>query len=255
MNHAQRVLLDREYRVDYALVYEYWERSHNDLEELRLFNLMQTWFEKKISGKILSRREKTGENEMKLILFNGPPRSGKDTSAAMAMNFLAEKSCFGAYGYHYRFAEPLKDAVHALFGLAWVDTEHFNDQKSTKLDILFGMTPRAAYIWLSEQCAKPKFGNDFFAKVAVNRLKNFASATVVISDCGFQPEVDVLINEFGRENVHVIHVHRMGCDYKEDSRGYIKHPDLDHMYFLRNDGTMEHLREDVYTILRSIING
>lgn len=190
---------------------------------------------------------------MKLVLFNGPPRSGKDTSTLMAMNFLQEHKCYGHGAYAYRFAEPLKDAVHALFGMAGIETEHFNDRKSTKTDEFLGMTPREAYIWMSEICAKPKFGKDFFAKVAVNHLKQFNDMTVVISDCGFQAEVDVLIDEFGVENVWLVHVHRMGCDFKNDSRGFIKHPDLQHMLFLRNDGTLEHLRDDIKALLKRIL--
>lgn len=190
---------------------------------------------------------------MKLILFNGPPRSGKDTSTAIMLKGLGLKA------FHYRFASPLKNAVHALFGLAGIPEEAFTNNKDERLDAFCDMTPRQAYIWMSEEVAKPKFGKNFFAKVAVTEIKAKLSVmkdphlTAVISDCGFQQEVDVLIAEFGKENVHIIHIHRMGCDYKNDSRGYIKHPDLTNMHFLRNDGTLEHLRDDIHGLMRRIL--
>lgn len=190
---------------------------------------------------------------MKLILFNGPPRSGKDTSTGMMLEALGLKA------FSYRFASPLKNAVHALFGMHGIHEEGLSHVKDKKSDVFFGMSPREAYIWMSEYAAKPKFGKDFFAKVAVTNIRakfiHETDATIVISDCGFQAEVDVLIAEFGRENVYIVHLHRMGCDFKKqnDSRGYIKHPDLEHMLFLRNDGTLEHLRDDIHNLMRRIL--
>lgn len=189
---------------------------------------------------------------MRIILFNGPPRSGKDTASTMARDHLLQKQ---AGVYLYRFAEPLKDAVHALFGFTGVDTEHFNALKGEMLDEFFGMTPREAYIWMSEEVAKPKFGQDFFVKIAIRHMQEYADHNIfVVSDCGFQVEADELIKAFGGDNVWVLQLWRTGCDFKKDSRGYITHPKEDHTIKILNGSDLIEFREAVNHTINRILH-
>lgn len=187
----------------------------------------------------------------KVILFNGPPRSGKDT-ASQATQIILERAKKSVYAY--RFAEPLKDAVHALFGMAGIMVEHFDGLKDVKLGQMFGMSPREAYIWLSEECVKPRFGKDFFAHVAVNHLKSFGNITVVVSDCGFQEEVDVLIAHFGADNVALVHLLREDTSFQNDSRRYVEHIP-ERSYVINNNGTIADLSNSIEKVLEGFING
>ena len=185
----------------------------------------------------------------KIILFNGPPRSGKDTATRMALSMLGDKGAF------YRFAEPLKDAVHAMIGYAGVNCEHFNNVKNEVSKEFFGMSPRQMYIWLSEEVLKPKFGKDYFARIAVTKIKQMAQDVVVIADCGFVSECQALGEEFGFENVHVVHMHRNGCSFAGDSRNYIWTSERQWTQIIENNGTLGMLERDVIKLLGSIERG
>jgi hypothetical protein len=183
----------------------------------------------------------------KIILFNGPPRSGKDTATKFALEYLGDRGRF------YRFAEPLKDAAHALFGMSGCTTEHFDSMKGVHLPQFFGMTPREAYIWLSEEVAKPKFGKDFFTRVAVNALKNYDDHVIVISDCGFQDEVDGLIEEFGGENIFVVRIMREGTSFEGDSRSYVSNK-MTRAYHITNNGLLSDLRKSVFKFIKGTVD-
>lgn len=194
--------------------------------------------------------------QTKIILFNGPPRSGKDTATKLMLEIIYGSERDGVNrrsAYHYRFAEPLKDAVHALFGMSGILTEHFDAVKGTPCNQMMSMTPRQAYIWLSEEVAKPKFGDDFFAKVAINHLKQFEDAAVVISDFGFQVEVDTLVKHFGEENIMVVYLMRDGANYNDDSRRYIEH-NPNYCRAIYNNGTVEDLKVQIKKNLGGFIN-
>lgn len=186
----------------------------------------------------------------KIILFNGPPRSGKDTAT-----FIACASVHNAV--HYRFASPLKRAVHELFGLKDVPEEMFNKRKSDHQDLMHGMTPREAYIWMSEEVARPKFGQDFFARSAVTAITKICqekgSDVVIISDCGFQIEVDHLVDSFGEDNLSVVRLMRNDRTFENDSRGYVEHPVPYHNYIVMNNGTMKQFKDSVIKVVGDIL--
>lgn len=189
----------------------------------------------------------------KIVLFNGPPSSGKDTASDFTMAWLKQS---GKNGIHYRFAAPLKDATHALFGLK-VGREHFNECKNVPSSLFLGMSPRQAYIWMSEEAVKPKFGKDFFAKVAVHLISERIVASgksdgvIVVSDCGFAEEVDALIEAFGAENVAVVHLKRSGTDYTNDSRSYIENVDCK-KYLIHNNGGLADFKDQVIATVKAI---
>lgn len=191
--------------------------------------------------------------EKRVIFFNGPPRVGKDTAAKYARLYLRD---VGLLCSSIKVSTPLKKAVHAMFGLD-VGVDHFEDRKDKPCEEMFGAVPVEEYIELSEKYLKPRFGPDFFAKTAVNQI-HIAPGVVIVSDCGFQAEVDAVIAEFGAKNVVVIQLHRPGTSFdnrgngKPDSRHYVNPRDAV-LYGIQNDSTLEEYEERVYNTLNDII--
>lgn len=177
-------------------------------------------------------------NSPKIIVFNGPPRSGKDTAVEAVM---ADELLVDFAPMHLKFAEPLKRAVHALIGQAQVPLEQFSEQKDSYIDDFFGFTPRQLYIAMSEEFAKPKFGPQYFGLVAIKQIEHFIRnldflaltpdhtpkvPLILVSDCGFKEELLPLVRCFGASNILMVHVHREGCTFNNDSRSYVKAGDI-----------------------------
>lgn len=178
----------------------------------------------------------------RVILFNGPRRVGKDTAVAVTKRVVED---FNQFPHQLRVAEPLKNAIHALWGYDGVKSDFFEEQKDLKLPELNNNSPRELYIDLSEQYVKmcALYTPDHFGRVAVTRINRLPSGVVVVSDCGFDAEVRQLSEAFGWENVQLIRIHRKVEDGVEDSRGYVKHcsTDID----LQNDGTLDQFKGKV----------
>lgn len=154
----------------------------------------------------------------KIILVNGPPRSGKDSLAAIFGELRQAKPI--------KFADPLRKAVPAMFGMA-PDVYHdlIENHKETPTDLLMGMSPREAQIWLSEEVMKPRFGKYVFGLVAANAIQAAPYIdTWCFSDSGFTEEAEVIVEAFGAKNVALIKLEREGCTFAGDSRSYISLP-------------------------------
>lgn len=168
----------------------------------------------------------------KIFLLNGPPRAGKDTAAARLSHFYSG----GSKGLK-KFAAPIKDAVTAIYHGG--NREEFNrfdtaELKDTPQEVYFGKTCRQVQIGVSENFLKP-FHNDsgIFGKILRNDIQrdletdnDWVFKTYFISDSGFRPEAEILIEEFGAENVILFRIFREGYTFKGDSRGYITLKDL-----------------------------
>lgn len=183
---------------------------------------------------------------MKIVLFNGPPRSGKDTAANMLDDYLWDNTDVNTVPY--KFAKPLKVTTHSLYGLYDLPHDHFEDTKDIPNELFFGLTPREAYIKVAQEMVKPILGNDHWARLLIKHIKPFQELTVhsvvIISDCGFIEEIQPLKKVFGTENMLIVHMKRDGCDFKKDSRGYVTDPEISTME-ISNNGTTEELFEQV----------
>lgn len=163
-----------------------------------------------------------------VIVLNGPPRCGKDTLSGM----LAAE--FGAV--ELKFAAILKRMVHQAFGLHDVPVDHFEAVKDQPQDTFFGRTPREAYIAFSETFIKPLYGQKFFGTELARQIAGSGAERFVVSDGGFPAEMEPLY-EVAR--VELVHVKRPGCDFSNDSRDWLPHPDLE----LHNVGDLADLRK------------
>lgn len=149
-----------------------------------------------------------------VVLFNGPPRSGKDTYAK-ELNKLLDNSI------HVHFAEILKDATHKAFGLLDVPFDYFEDRKDNECEELYGAKPRDCYIHMSENVFKPLCGQDYFVKRMYNDIISKSDKDIIlISDCGFNVEVEFLSKCNDIRCLYCI-LEREGHDFSSDSREYI----------------------------------
>jgi len=150
----------------------------------------------------------------KILLLNGPPRSGKDTIA----EWLETRGW-----YHGKFSKVLKERCHDLYGMTGEAHDAFEEEKDTVLPEFYGVSPRDAYINLSEDLMKPRHGEDIWVRMFVDELKNVSNDYIVVSDLGFQVEYETLMKLFGYKKISLGMIYRAGCDFSKDSRDYV-HP-------------------------------
>lgn len=180
----------------------------------------------------------------RIFFINGPPRAGKDTVGKLI------ESNAGAPVYQAKFAAELKRRTHALYGITTVPHDHFEGVKDCKRLEFFGVTPRRAYIAVSERLMKPLHGENVFGRLlAADIIENTSSADlVVITDSGFAAEAQPVIEFFGADACALIRVHRPGCTFDGDSRSFIE---LDGVrtFDLHNNAGLEMLEHGVRQIL------
>ena len=165
---------------------------------------------------------------MKILLLNGPPRSGKDTIGEIVKQLYPYQSTILE-----KFAKSVKEGTHGMLGIfkeeSVEEANAFESWKDEPRPEFFGLTPRQAYIWYSEEVMKPKFGNDIFGRLTTERITRRHAERrdikrVVITDSGFPEEALCIRDRFGAHNVVLVHLYREGCSFENDSRNYIEIP-------------------------------
>lgn len=156
-----------------------------------------------------------------VIFLNGPPRCGKDTLAKHIAETLPGFKVF-------KFAEILKERTHALYGGYGLPHNHFEETKDTVSDFFLGLTPRQAYIHVSETLMKPVHGDQVFGRLLLAKMLGQSSSVkaFLISDSGFAPEAIPVINHFGADSCVLVRIHaeKRGCSFRNDSRSHITLP-------------------------------
>ena len=148
-----------------------------------------------------------------IVIFNGPPGSGKDEAASLYKRELG----FHSLSFkHVLFKETIKH-----FGVSeeWF-MEGYNDreQKEKKEHSLGNRSRREAMIYMSEEVIKPNHGKDFFGVQVASEIKK--SVNYAISDGGFVEELVPLVNKVGNKNIVIVQLTRDNCSYSSDSRRY-----------------------------------
>lgn len=157
----------------------------------------------------------------KIIGLAGRARSGKDTVATL----------FSRTHRIVRFAQPIKDAVKALYG--WSDVAVETETKDT-VDPYWGVSPRSAMQHVA-QTTRMFVANDFFVK---RLFDSWEGDAIVIADVRYKHEVDA-IHEKG------------GITIKITREGTTKHDieftvdELETTYQLSNNGTLDDLRRQI----------
>lgn len=142
---------------------------------------------------------------MKLIALTGLPRSGKDT-VAQHLNW--------AHGYHKRaFATPLKQAAAILLGReVWEMEGEFGFDREALLPE-WGFTTRRFLQYLGTEGLR-NFQQDFWIRRMLQSLTGLSR--VVITDCRFQNEVD-LVHELGGTVVQILRPGLVASDHVSDN--------------------------------------
>ena len=174
---------------------------------------------------------------MKLILLNGPPRSGKSTAAGIIQAGNPQRAVVS-------YADPLKRAVHGLrlgdVGYQ-MPPDAFEPIKDAPQELLCGRTWRDEYIYHAERVIKPKAGREWFAKQFIKMAQQTRADIVIAPDLGFQEELIEATRTVGVTNLQVIRLHREGCCFKDDSREYIHNRSV-HSADVTNNSTVSDLR-------------
>lgn len=176
----------------------------------------------------------------KFIVLNGPPKSGKDT---IGQALYAELTFRGVKVKREKFASPIKDAVAAFLGLTEVERTMYFENPEVKdhpSRVFFNKTPRQVLISFSEDWVKQKFGAEAFGYLLKLRTEDLPDDYIVVTDCGF----DVELNPFDVTDIAVVRLHRDGCSYKNDSRGYITRDDI-FSFDVKNNNEPEHIAQAI----------
>lgn len=193
-----------------------------------------------------------GKEKFHIVLFNGPPRSGKDTACDYAVSNFDEVTAL------VKFARPIKDACRKFYGLTKEEWDYYDSaaNKDKESSTFYGKTCREAQIAISEIFAKPFHGDQaIFGKIFCRNVhKWYNGGIIVVSDSGFVEEAVEACSFFGKDNITLVRVRRPGCDYTKDSRNYIYLEDLGVKCFeLENDMPLEVYHERVDGIMRDVI--
>ncbi len=103
--------------------------------------------------------------------------------------------------------EKIKDDPHRL-----LQQHHPADEPNTVRELL---------IAISEEFLKPRYGQDFFGRIAVREAGQSTNNLLLYSDCGFAPEVEHVVRAVGPSNCLLFRMYRDGCNYDKDSRSYL----------------------------------
>lgn len=159
-----------------------------------------------------------------IILFNGPPGTGKD----LAADFY-KKLGFKHLSFKYQL---YKETIN-YFGVDehwFMDGYNNREIKEIPSTLLGNMSRREAMIYVSEKVIKPKQGLDYFGKLVANEID--LEKDYVISDGGFIDELVPVLERVGSKNFILVQLTREGHDYSTDSRRYFQGTRLMHEYVL-----------------------
>lgn len=197
----------------------------------------------------------------KVVLLNGPPRSGKDTVAQMMTEYwLRSSDSFRLR--KYKFAGLLHDFWQKIFYAFADDYEQYQSyvDGSDKSNVLasVGIAYRTGMISLSEDFVKPMLGKDFFGLYTAKQIAKDAEEenvpfVAIISDSGFAEEAVALIEEFGAENILLVHLFRDGSNFSGDSRSYINLDTFGVTTIELDNISIEQLERDSITILTTFM--
>lgn len=197
-----------------------------------------------------------------ILIFNGPPGSGKDAAA----DFFIRKGFV-----HVSFKEELFNETIKFFDVdaEWFMTGYMDRSiKERSEGLLEGMSRREAMIFVSEEVIKPLHGKDYFGVIASSRIED--GKDYCFSDGGFVEELLPVINNPSANQVILIQLTRNGCDFSSDSRRYfdghlveqiileketpvsnihvLPHRFPVRMYRVHNNGTLQQFEDALQTI-------
>lgn len=193
---------------------------------------------------------------MKIIAFNGPPSSGKDTAAGILKYNLLKH---GVSCKQFSFAQSLKYAAHAVLDISEDRVDSYG--KDIKYPEFNNKSLRDVYIWLGE-ISKENFGADYWAKKLIKKVDfyhktklemgcNEDDIVAVITDLGFDFELEAL--KKADFDISIVRLEREGCDFRIDPRCYVEPQGCD-FEILSNNSNLNDFKNTLmnYAIERGI---
>ena len=198
-----------------------------------------------------------------IIGICGFQSSGKDTIA----DYLIHNHGF----IKLSFASALKDIISIMFGWSRDKLEGLTkedrewreqiDQTWSQMLDMPHLTPRFVMQYFGTDLFRNNFHQDIWTKIVENKLNMLKDKNVVVSDCRFPNEIDMIIRLQGR----VIQVHRNPPEWFYKFREGENQTDVIHMhqseiawvrcskdYDIENTGTLEELYKTIDEIIINI---
>lgn len=186
-------------------------------------------------------------NLPRFLFINGPSGSGKTTLARLICE---------AQGSAYResFAEPIRQMLYNVFffkedpfaptlDLRKAEVkksrmpfqEDLDEKGASDADYI---TIRDEMIAFSEEYMKRRYGDRIFGKLLFARCEeqSLFYSSFVIDDNGFAPEAQFIVDKIGADSCILLRLHRDGCNFSGDSRGYVDLPKVQTIE-LQNSGS------------------
>ena len=161
-----------------------------------------------------------------VVVFNGPPGSGKSSSALHLK--LALRSA-GLTTSKMSFKDPLYNIAAAVYGVnvEWLKAQSSQELKNVPHHILKGKSQREVLVEVSENVIKPYYGQDYFGKLAAERMcfdTTNESCCYVFSDSGFEEELKPVSDKVEKDNTIIVRLMGRGefvTKEVKDSRSYL----------------------------------
>lgn len=187
---------------------------------------------------------------MRIIGFNGPPGSGKDTLAEMVLEKMEYMQVTVPVKLE-SLSMPLRKIAYQM--VDWrgeLDGPDYARFKDTIFD-QFGVSGRQLMIDVSEKFLKPVYGESVLARMLLERNAGFYGV-LLVRDTGFKTELETLEFVLDPADVYVVQVHRPGHTFEGDSREWVAGSGA--MSKVVNDGNFADLRSDAGRVYSRMVN-
>lgn len=176
---------------------------------------------------------------LSVIGLAGPARSGKDTVAGLLKYYVK--------GYQYAFADPIRQAMKAAFGLENIHMD--GTLKEVPLKWMNGRSPRYLMQTFGTEYGRELVDENVWIKVA-ERNRIGKRGIMIVSDVRFENEA-----EWVREHGILIHIERPNVQEVRahvSESGILRNPGE---RTIENDGDLDQLRLVVRKLAEELTNG
>lgn len=200
---------------------------------------------------------------MKIILLNGAPSSGKDTAA----KFLLETQEIDNPVILDKMSMPIKAAFAGMMSVdidEFFNVDGYEHDKESPIPLLGNRSYRNWQQDFSEKFMKPLYGEEVFSRLFLLRLEayldmyppsDYGEPIIVVSDCGFQIEMDTIAGEFPTEDVLLMRLHRPGYSFEGDTREFVKPLGKTSLVEIHNTGTIPAFEGSVLLSVLAFLKG
>jgi len=207
-----------------------------------------------INENVIQINKQHTRSNMKIIIMNGAPSSGKDQCSLFLRKLFPSS-------LHFSFKRKLISLTCMIYDVdrAIWDSWYTTEGKEIPRKELNGLSCRQALIFVSEEVIKPKFGESYFGVQECKLLSSVLEKDytfAISSDGGFEQELKPIADKFGCNNVNIIQLHRPGKTFEGDSRSFINPVFIpsENIHILYNDKDLLELEYKLLEIANRIRN-